>query len=94
MDWQPISTAPRNGQPVLVGCIVGVRVTWWHKATPGQVGKMWEMKGGYCDPTHWFPLPLQVPTSAISPPVHADVDIYCTDCENLEAECICQGGAA
>lgn len=67
MNWQTISTAPKDGTRVLLGRFVkncahghdgGIRVDWWHSARRGD-----EYEGfGHFNtvmwpPTHWMPLP-------------------------------------
>lgn len=58
-EWQPIETAPRDGTPILVGCVGrGVLIATWYErmkcfseAITGT--DLWGAK----TPTHWMPLP-------------------------------------
>lgn len=57
-EWQPISTAPRDGTPVLVYAPYGggfITQSYW-KAMPNN-GHMWVVDCGEICPTHWMPLP-------------------------------------
>jgi hypothetical protein len=56
VGWQPIETAPEGEQ--LVGRFVGCRLDWMRIAEPHK-GSMWKMDGGYCQPTHWLPVPTR-----------------------------------
>lgn len=67
-DWQPISTAPKDGTPFL---ILGMNdgefwevpeVAYWesdmpYEGTPGFVEYGNASDGTYWNPTHWMPLP-------------------------------------
>ncbi len=69
-NWQPIETAPRDGDVILVFCPrVGVtEAQYEHQAVePFWNYDVWDIKfqeEHRCDPTHWRPLP--------SPPTTGD----------------------
>jgi hypothetical protein len=58
MTWQPIETAPKYGESILLGNADEVAEGFW-------TGKKWVLVGGdywnvrafYNQPTHWMPLP-------------------------------------
>lgn len=58
MDWQPIETAPKNGDPILA-CIAGA--TFFPEKVQWLPGLGWSygcLKHGPAIPlTHWMPLP-------------------------------------
>jgi hypothetical protein len=60
-EWQPLSTAPRDGTPVDLWHKKGFRITetWWDKADA-----IWSCVMSDVDFTHWMPLPK---------PPHADL---------------------
>ncbi|MGI9295970.1 MAG: DUF551 domain-containing protein [Pseudomonadales bacterium] len=53
-DWQPISSAPRDGSSILASdCgVIGV-VRWQRDCWQVDAGR----PGDYLNPTHWMPLP-------------------------------------
>ncbi len=58
-EWQPISTAPKDGTEVLAfwsnSCSMGIVL---HETRPNRQGRHWCDEEGYVsDPTHWMPLP-------------------------------------
>jgi hypothetical protein len=55
MNWQPIETAPKDGEILLFGSAYGGALDYWL----GQwCGNHWEDRDGfYLAPTHWMPLP-------------------------------------
>lgn len=60
-EWQPIETAPKDGQSLLVWCPIRNR---GGRATVAYWDDYWSLThpGGWaedddCDPTHWMPLP-------------------------------------
>ncbi len=66
MNWQPIETAPKDGQPILLGWTGGSSDLGFWVADPSR--NYWELTGWFlwdsnvlCDrpskPTHWMPLP-------------------------------------
>ncbi|HYC66687.1 DUF551 domain-containing protein [Brevundimonas sp.] len=63
VEWQPIETAPKDGQGVLAICATAYspvsHVTWWldgwvHYSRPAE---KWHGGVGKWFPTHWMPLP-------------------------------------
>lgn len=61
MQWQPIETAPKDGQRVIIYCDHGVEIGWYeHKIKYGSVWttECCENFGGYENPSHWMPLPI------------------------------------
>ncbi|MXO72855.1 DUF551 domain-containing protein [Altererythrobacter buctensis] len=73
MEWQPIETAPKDGAPIIVGCLVkpmyDEEPAFWAYWNPNQGGEIWQ-RGYYCgdEPTHWMPLP---PPPNLATPSHA-----------------------
>jgi hypothetical protein len=72
MDWQPISTAPKDETWIIVTGGQPDPGTWYgSENVPAMVVAMWEVEGGYwtfdnwdgdwrsdyLDPTHWMQLP-------------------------------------
>lgn len=59
MEWQPISTAPKNGEKIILWFPRhGAFEAHWHQ--PGDLYKKgrWVQWGhNYQDPTHWMPKP-------------------------------------
>ena len=64
-DWQPIETAPRDGDTVLL-CVQGhVTVGGWldraaqdiEEYEPGAWEGWWTLDADEGEPTHWMPLP-------------------------------------
>jgi len=52
-DWQPIDTAPKDGQPVLV-----CEPNGWRCVARFELGRWlpWMPTVVQCEPTHWMPL--------------------------------------
>jgi hypothetical protein len=60
--WQPIDFAPKDRTWQVVARFDGNECTWWQRARWSKdLG--WKTEGGYCDPTHWFPLPVSLPNT-------------------------------
>jgi hypothetical protein len=62
MEWQPISTAPKDGTEFLVyKPTTGITVCLWldddHPAYEGECPHVAWDHSGYWDATHWMPLP-------------------------------------
>jgi len=64
VNWQPIKTAPRTGEHILIASKNYVmEARWWpayygDKSDPGWMpANLDEEYGGYMDPTHWMPMP-------------------------------------
>jgi hypothetical protein len=64
MNWQPIHTAPKNAEPILLSDGSGVSVGCWSGRWVAVANDRpaWEHDGeGFVsldlDPTHWMPLP-------------------------------------
>lgn len=67
MNWQPISTAPKDGSEIIVGSVEGgVFAGFWSDVPNywGHFGWFAESDRAACDatrkpfqPTHWMPLP-------------------------------------
>lgn len=65
MNWQPIKTAPKDGQSIqLCDVTDGTQgVAWWSDEDGDWVmGKVWDGDRAdlplcFIDPTHWSPLP-------------------------------------
>ena len=60
MEWQPIETAPKNGEWVLLYFphYAKSSVGKWRSPSP-EYYQHWCIEGGVTpyDPTHWMPLP-------------------------------------
>lgn len=56
MEWQDISTAPKDGTPdILVASPEGVEIAWWCERVD-----TWLTRDGsftWAEPSHWMPLP-------------------------------------
>ncbi|NDB68765.1 MAG: hypothetical protein EB015_12325 [Methylocystaceae bacterium] len=52
LEWQPIETAPKDGENVIVTDGDEVNVGWWEFYNPEP-----EWGGYILFPTHWMPLP-------------------------------------
>jgi hypothetical protein len=51
--WQPIETAPKDGDSILcVDCLCRV-VLWWDDS----IGQWRDISGDTYEPSHWMPLP-------------------------------------
>jgi hypothetical protein len=59
MNWQPITTAPRDGQLVLAFSRLGYHAIVSWRAVVALPDGVWEAEDGSWidDPTHWMPLP-------------------------------------
>ena len=69
MNWQPISTAPKDGAEIIVVVDGNVGAAMWCIIAHGFLWS-WDHGYGYGDtisPTHWMPLP-EPPTNNESPP--------------------------
>jgi hypothetical protein len=56
MDWQPISTAPRDGTHIIGLDRFGAREMWFKRDT--YEGEFWMDEGdSEPDPSHWVPMP-------------------------------------
>jgi hypothetical protein len=60
-EWQPIETAPKDGQPILVWRDSGVHIMRWRIRRDDGNGFWDEWHVGVrhlkIQPTHWMPLP-------------------------------------
>lgn len=67
IDWQPISTAPRDGKPFLAWCSEtgdqGIDTARWSRPDDPKVG-YFRTRYGWA-PTHWSPMPK--PPERITP---------------------------
>jgi hypothetical protein len=75
LDWQPITTAPADGSPILVGAEgVTPDLAWWAASVwfTGWCcgGQRADMYGPDFTPTHWMPLPSP-PSPALAPTADA-----------------------
>ena len=70
VGWQPIETAPRDGESILAICATAYSpvagVTWWqdgwtHYSRPAE---KWHGGVGKWFPTHWMPLPAAPSTTS------------------------------
>lgn len=65
MEWQPIETAPKDGDLLILACPGGVFIAPWPAApepTTAEKRRMIEYANMWPDhktwtPTHWMPLP-------------------------------------
>ena len=66
VEWQPIETAPKDGESILVFNSYGISEVQWCNEQDYDVPHDWwyidGMKAGYFglrgdEPTHWMPLP-------------------------------------
>lgn len=58
-QWQPIETAPKDGERILGWCQVEADVVYWRRVN-GEHRWMSDAAvdfGGHETPTHWMPLP-------------------------------------
>jgi hypothetical protein len=66
MTWQPIETAPKDCNEILVASCEGVQVSWWCHFGLGYWANPINGSEVHGEVTHWMPLP---------PPPQAAVDI-------------------
>ena len=55
MTWQPIETAPKGGENILIGTYIGHR--FYAQSSFHIVGTTWTSWPLSWGPTHWMPLP-------------------------------------
>lgn len=66
MEWQLIETAPKDGRNILggeplftskAGYKLGGRIYICRGCENDWNGEQWIRESGFCQPTHWMPLP-------------------------------------
>src|SRR5687768_13846955 len=56
-EWQPIETAPKDGDWKVVARFDRAELRWWERARWNTKWSQWRTHGGVAEPTHWLPFP-------------------------------------
>jgi hypothetical protein len=57
-NWQPIESAPKTGDPILIYCGEGrIKIGWWIDAGKGYWDDATDWSYDLEEATHWQPLP-------------------------------------
>jgi len=71
-QWEPIETAPKNGDVILVYANGRRIIAWWNYFQFDKHNNGWDFSGnGFINPTHWMPLP-PAPDAILSEPIEVE----------------------